>query len=393
MSRRIWVVTAAVLVVVVGIVVVLAATSSHPADTSTGAPALPAAASTTGSAGSEVVVSMGHLDDPANTFAELFTRAADSQAWVLSTPPGVADNGGLVAGASPTGTVTAGFLPSADLTFSVLAQRAPGGTTWSPGDVPGAVAPQPDALATGADGGVAAVLVRPTASVVASGPDLATWHRVATPRDLAPASARCAVTGITAVAFGSTGAPVLGAACAGPTIGIFATAPSGGWVLLGRAPVTGGVRATRVLRLDAGTAGIVGLVEGTGTTTSVVPVWGAAGGLVSGAPLAVPAGWSVLATAVGGGSGRAVTVLLGSDSGSARRISVFDGPPAGAATDTWTDLPAAPAGVAAVATVGTETDAFGVDGSHLTVWSTVPAGTRWTVVAHQTVPIQYGSSS
>ena len=51
-----------------------------------------------------------------------------------------------------------------------------------------------------------------------------------------------------------------------------------------------------------------------------------------------------------------------------------------------------PTGTTAVAVVGGETDAFVPSGSHLRVWADEGTG-PWHVIAHVTVPIQYGSSS
>jgi hypothetical protein len=101
-----------------------AGAASHPA------PAIAASATTL--AQSTAVIAMGHLRDPGNTFWELFLRPAGSPSWVLHTPPGVASNGGLVVAAPPAGSLTVGFLTSADLKFSPVAQRPDGGTSWCP---------------------------------------------------------------------------------------------------------------------------------------------------------------------------------------------------------------------------------------------------------------------
>ena len=63
-----------------------------------------------------------------------------------------------------------------------------------------------------------------------------------------------------------------------------------------------------------------------GKRTSIVAFWG--GGSTDqwsgSAAFSVPAGWSVKATATGGGSGQGVAVLLGS--GAQRRVEVVTGP-------------------------------------------------------------------
>ena len=362
-------------------------------DTST--PVATAASTTTG-AGATVVVAMGHLSDPANTFYELFDRAAGSSSWTLATPPGVADNGGLVVGPSASGTLTVGFLPSADLTFSVLARSSDGGTTWSPGEVPGALASEEDALATGPTGGAAALLAGPGGPVVEAGPALTSWTRLVTTGELVVPGDGCRPVGITAVSISPSGTVVVGTRCSAATrIGVFAatgtagstgssTGRTTGWSPVGTA-VPGAPATTSVLRLSAGPVSPTVLAESErdGRTT-VLASWGTVGPTVG---LPVPPGWSVRATSVGGASGQGESVLLGADSGSGLEIESTAGP--GRA---WVKAPTPPAGSTAVATVGTETDAFVPSGSRLAVWASSSGG-PWTRVDRLSVPIQYGSSS
>ena len=51
--------------------------------------------------------------------------------WKLVTPPGVADNGGLVASADGASSLTVAVRPSQNLAFSPLAATANGGASWS----------------------------------------------------------------------------------------------------------------------------------------------------------------------------------------------------------------------------------------------------------------------
>ena len=60
---------------------------------------------------SDAIVAMGTLSDPINTFWQLFFRPNSTSRWTLATPPGVADNGGLVI--SPSPLAGAAFLASA----------------------------------------------------------------------------------------------------------------------------------------------------------------------------------------------------------------------------------------------------------------------------------------
>ena len=91
-------------------------------------------------------------------FWELLVERAGSSRWSLVTPPGVADNGGLVV--SPRGghSLVAGFRPSEDMVFSPLAATTDAGVTWSPGLLDASLANVPDALAATPDGRLLALL-------------------------------------------------------------------------------------------------------------------------------------------------------------------------------------------------------------------------------------------
>lgn len=162
------------------------------------------------------VLAMGHLDEPTNTFWQMFYRSGPSSRWELATPPGVASNGGLTATIGPSGTVTAGFEPSQGLVFSPLAQTADQGTSWSQGVLPGGLAPVPDALATSGDHHFLALLRDGGGAVVTNGGDLTSWTTITSARNLAASrsSAACGITEFGAITEGTTGDPVVGAACA-----------------------------------------------------------------------------------------------------------------------------------------------------------------------------------
>ncbi|MGO8872615.1 MAG: hypothetical protein ACLQPH_14660 [Acidimicrobiales bacterium] len=402
MSRRALASAAGVAVVVAAAVAVVVVVVSD--GSGSGAPATASAGTTTSQPAplssatatvtrSSLLVPMGDLDDPANTFWELLLRTGGSP-WKLATPPGVADNGGLVVALPPSGPLTAGFLPSADLTFSPLAQTTDGGVTWSPGQLPTALAGAPDALAVSTTGSLLALVTGDGQTVLASSGDPSSWTPLTSTRTLGGRVGSCRVTALAAVSFEPSGAPLLGVRCgSGGVLGLLspdAATPSGrpGWEGVG--PVVGAPGGqTSVLRLEGTAAGMVGLgAVQSGTGSSLVAVWGAgaAGGWTQSSSLTVPSGWSVLATALGGSGGEGVTVLLGS--GATRRVEQVDGP-----GSSWAELPAPPAGIGAVGVVGTETDAVRVSGSRLTVWA-LPAGSDgWRRKTVLTVPVPYGSSS
>ena len=105
-------------------------------------------------------------------FWQVFVRPAGSASWRLATPPGVADNGGLVVSAGAATSLTVAVRPSEHLMFSPLAQTADGGTSWSAaGPIGAPVAASPDALA--ADGGrLVALLSAGTIETSSDGGDL-----------------------------------------------------------------------------------------------------------------------------------------------------------------------------------------------------------------------------
>ncbi len=142
---------------------VIAAGCSSSPTASTGQAAAPAApplaTSFAAAAGAGwAVVQMGGPAAQHNNFWQLFVRQAGTTRWRLATPPGVADNGGLVVAGDGGGSMMTGFRPSQDLTFSPLAASSNGGTSWSPaGPLTPGLAAAPDALAATPAGQVIAL--------------------------------------------------------------------------------------------------------------------------------------------------------------------------------------------------------------------------------------------
>ena len=322
------------------------------------------------------IVAMGGPGE--NSFWELFTRPAAAARWSVVTPPGVADNGGLVAAAPAAGQrLDVAVRPSQGLTFSPLARTGDGGRTWATGLLDAPVAAVPDALASG--GGTTLALLSDGTIDQAAAPGSG-WRRLAAPGDIAASAAarRCQVTALTAIALTPSGAPLAAASCARPGIaGIFARA-AGGWQEAG--PAVPGGRPVRVLRLTGTIGGDTALLQaGTGQAASLLAAWSSDGtSWRMSSPL--PAGtWPVVAS--GTGPGGAVWVLL--PGGRARAVS---GP--GAA---WRTLLPVPRGTAALAAgTGGAFDALAVSRGTLTVYRLTPAG--WAKIQVISVPIQYGSS-
>jgi hypothetical protein len=330
------------------------------------------------------VAVMGGTAAQHNNFWQLFIRPPGTASWRLATPPGVASNGGLVIAPSGARTLTAGFRPSQDLTFTPLAVTSNDGSTWSTGILDAPLADVPDALAA-APGSSQLLALLTDGTAETSGPG-ATWTPVVTRRSLASPAAgtRCGLQLLTAAAFGSTGVMLLAGACAHPGIaGIFADT-GGAWrstgpvlpAVLARQPVT-------VLRLTRTDSGLVALLQaGTGPAASLLAAWSADSGrhwdLSTTFRLAST---PVTAASFGPGGGTAITLT-------GNRGLTIAGP-----GQPWRTLPALPPGTATLASgPGTAMEALAVRGATLNVWRPGADGTGWTEVQAITVPIRYGSS-
>lgn len=360
-------------VLAAGAALLLAACGSSPADPVAAVPApAPLAAVVTGPSGSFATVAMGHLDDPNNTFWEELYRPPGGAAWSLRTPPGVADNGGLVT-ATAGSTLVVGVLPSNKLAFSPLATSSDEGVSYTPALLPSVLTAVPDALATAADGSAYALTA---GRVVASGPALTGWHPVVASGAGARSAGGCEVTGLQAVALTPAG-PAIGAQCATP-------ATSGIYLLVGGAlrdvspPHSGGsVSVIRLVRYGQGLATLLRSDHGGAVTAA----WdAAAGGPWTQSP-PLPVGTIVSTSAGASGS---LSVLWRDGGGVLRAASI------GGDGQAWSDMPPLPAATAAVAVEGGRVDALAVDVTAFTDFELTNG--RWLTVQHLEVPLAFGSS-
>ncbi len=323
------------------------------------------------------VVEMGGSAAQEENFWEMFTRPAGSAAWRLVTPAGVADNGGLVAASTGGASLLTGFLPSQDLTFSPLAATSDSGASWSTaGPVNPGLADVPDALAAGSAGHLIALT---NGGAELGQPGGAAWTRLTTARALAatPAAQPCQVTGLTAVAFGRAGAPVLGTGCGRPAFAGIFTESGGRWHAAG--PAVPNVREdVEVLRLASVGTGLVALLRaGRGPDASAVAAWYDGSGWTLSAPLRTGI---VRSTAIGPGG--SVGIIL-----NATHAATLAGPGA-----SWRALPALPRWTATLALgPGGQVDAIAAHVSTFTDWRLAPAGWTQQQTIHVTIP--YGSSS
>jgi hypothetical protein len=358
---------------------------------STVAAPLPSGTETAG--GAWAVLPMGLLSDPSNTFWQVLHTppgTGSSSHWSVVTPQGVADNGGLVAGAS-TNSVVVGTLPSKFLTFSPLSVSVDNGTSWSPAFLPGALAARPDALADvgGTNGGSFAIV---GSTVLRAGQGAAAWSSLVTLRRLRQVSPRCDATALDAVAAMPSGSPLIATGCGrGGTVAVFTTS-GGSWRQVGTTlhPSFAGW-STSVLRLESnGPATTAVVTAAHGGHAVVVALWQNGGQWSESVPLPVTSNTPLLASSVGAAGTVAVLV------GPARAPVAYDLSPGGR----WTRLPPLPPATRALGPLetgvgfgGSVIDAFTVSGgTELGVYALTPSGTSWAKVQSTEVPLAYGSS-
>jgi hypothetical protein len=387
--------TARTVIAVVGLLTAgtLAGCGTRPVSTvpaAAAAAAPPLATSFADSAGSGwSVVEMGGPAAQHDNFWELFVRSPGAAPWRLATPVGVADNGGLVIAGTGRGTLVTGFRPSQDLTFSPLAATGDDGATWSPSSpVNPGLADAPDALAAGPGGRLLALTTGGGAELGTVKGDGeaggAAWTHLSSVKALAatPAGRACRPTGLTAAAFGSSGAPMLAASCGRPGVAGIFTDSHGGWRAGGPAVPAGlGRQDIEVLALAGEPPGVVALLRaGTGRDASVTAAWSDGGRWTLSAPLRAGAG-PVLSTAIGPGG--AVGVIL-----SPGRGATLAGPGA-----SWRALPALPRWTATLALgPGGRADAIAAHLGTFWDWRTGSGTGGWSLAQTIRVTIPYGSS-
>jgi hypothetical protein len=347
-----------------------------------------AASVTTAGGTSWAVLEMGGSRAEHNNFWQLLTRPAGGSRWALATPPGVADNGGLVAAPLGDRGLIAGFNPSQDLTFSPLATTRDGGAHWAPGLLPAGLAATASALAAGPGGRLLALTGR--GRVQATGPGGAGWTGLTSLGALArtPAARSCGLTGLTSAAFSPAGAPMLAGTCARPGVtGIFSFT-GGSWHAAGPAlPAAYAHRRVTVLRLDPAGSRTMALLSDGGA--QLLAAWEPAGGpWVLSAPLALGSK-TVRSTAAGPGG--TAGVVLGTGLG-ATVTPVGRAGDAAAAAARWHQLPALPAHSAdLVLGPAAQVSALAPDGATLVSWRL--SGTEsWVRQQVMKVPVPLGSS-
>jgi len=357
------------------------ATASAPAVT------VPLSTSLVTAQGTWAIAVMGGPAASENNFWQLFVRPAGASRWSLATPPGVADNGGLVAAGTGKSLVI-GFRPSQDLAFSPLATSTDTGKDWTPGLLDAGLADDPGAIAVEPSGQALALLQDGTIQTAATAAAAAAgrWSELTTrPALAASAPGRsCGLRGLEAVSFGVNRTPMAVGSCQRPGVaGVFIDA-SGTWRSAGLTlPAADRGDRAEVLGLAATSGGNAALVL---AGDSLLAAWSNGTHWTVSAPATGVGSGAVRAS--GFGTGGSAWLLLGGG-----RAEIISGP--GAA---WQSLPPVPPGTMTLAPAGTAMpgpgggwDALAVSGSELTVWRLAEGA--WARVQLIKVPIEYGSSS
>jgi len=351
------------------------------------APALLATSLTTAT-GTWAVAVMGGSAASHNNFWQLFVRPAGTSRWKLVTPPGVADNGGLVLADAGGRSLITAFRPSQFLTFTPLSVTRDGGSAWAvAGPLDAALADSPDALAV-SPGTQRLLAVLTTGTAKLAEPGYRRWTTLVTRRTLAATTAgrRCGLTSLTAATFTASGEPMLAGSCSRPgTAGIFAS-QGGEWRSAGPAlPARLAGQHITVVRLTRTATGLAALLKaGTSPTASLVAAWSSSAGTGSRWVLSAPVrlGDADLTSVSFGSSGSVAIILNG------QHAQAIAGP-----AGTWLPLPDLPAGTATL-TLGASGGyiALGVHRARLSVWQLGRASAGWRETQTIKVPIQFGSS-
>jgi hypothetical protein len=345
------------------------------------------------SAGTWATVPMGHLDQPLNTFWQLFFRATDASSWSNATSTlAVATNGGLII-ATPDGqSVEVGIRPANLLTFSTLLTASPTQPSWTTGVLPAGLASDNSALATDSVSGTSAALLNNGDGVhaVSSARGLSSWRTLTTEGALAssPPGRRCGLDSVTAVGYEGTQVLIGGGCRHTGTVGIFSRSGDA-WRLVGPAlPRPLDPDSVDVISLKQTTEGVATVLAVTSPKqgTSLIAAWAGSGGQwnVSGA---LPLRPSQRVLSIGPAGGVGMFVVL-SQSGGPEEGAVVGGPGI-----SWHSLPTLPGGTSTLAFgPASAVDALAVNDTAFADWALAPGSSRWVRGQTISVPIQFGSS-
>jgi hypothetical protein len=363
------------------------------ATTSPGQPAardasLALATSIETSDGTWATIPMGHLDQPLNTFWQLFFRPGGTARWTNEVSSlAVATNGGLLI-ASPGGPQLAvGIRPSDLLSFSPVLVQPSHGQPWSPVAPVASLAAHPNALAVGAHGRALALSTSgQRGEVLASTPDMASWGVVTTGSALASSAPgrACVIGSLTAVGWAEGHVAVAAACRTAGVVGILVRS-AGGWRLAGpKLPVAGTVTVRALVPTAVGLCALLTVSDA--SHTSLYAAWMVSPTAWRLSPaLQIPSA-QVLSVGPDGSSG--TYVVLHRREAAVTSAFTIAGP-----GKSWSTLPAPPAHTVTLAFGPRGTlDALSADNTVFTDWTLARGSAHWTRIQTTTVPIEFGTS-
>jgi hypothetical protein len=360
-----------------------------------GAPVRPATvapltSSASNAAASWVTVPMGHLDDPLNTFWQVLVRPAASSQWRLVTPPGVADNGGLVLSAPAGSQAVVGFRASQVLAFSPLAATVDLGRSYTPQLVPAALAAVPDALAAGTVGDAAALVDDGAEVMTARGDPTGAigfrWQRdVSLSALAASAGPGCGLTRLSAVAVTADATYIGGSCRRAGRVAIVEQVAGGNHLVPVVLPSGAAEDQVDVVRLAAAGDKVSALLALHGANGSAfAAAWSSPGGASWAVSGELPARARLVSTSTTAQTGFAV---LTSSPDGALAVAVCE-----PGQQAWAQLPAPPQGTVAIAVADRRVDALAVDPTRVVDFVLTAGGATWSRSQVTTVPIPFGSS-
>jgi hypothetical protein len=379
------------LLIAIGLSAPLDASASN--DLSTRAPMpIPLATSLQSDVGTWATLPMGHLNQPLNTFWQLFFRPSGSATWsdkVEATA--TATNGGLVMATAAGQPTIVGVRPANLLHFSPLISTT-NGQSWSNGVLQAGLAASPSALSTTSEGTLALVKSGLDARVVTDDGSLSNWRTMTSARQLASSTVgrECGLLSLTSVVSLGGDAMVGGDCTRTGVVGIFAE-HSGKW-RIDSPTLSGSLRRGRVQVLSLG--------ETPAGLTALLGIRGKSGMALAGAWTTGSGGWSVSLPLALGSSEHLISFGPASENGifaltanasGARRLAVVNS--SGLA---WQQMPPPPSETATIAFAqapGSTTNALAAHDTTMTVWTLDATASKWDKSQVLRVNIEFGSSS
>lgn len=343
--------------------------------------------------GTWAAVPMGHLDEPLNTFWQLFFLPRGGSSFVNEASHlGVATNGGLVlasGGAEQSGPLLVGTRPSHLLTYSALVSTADA-HSWSP------VAPVSGdalAIANAPDGEHLAVVASRSGTrlMTSSHTGSTGWTTLASAASIGASAAgrACEPSALTAVATTGSGAVLAGASCSREGVAGVFVEHGGEWRRAGpNLPSADRVAFASVLSLRNAAGTTVGLFAlKSGAREQLVAGWSKEPGSTA---------WSLSAPLSLGPSNRVVSI---GPAGTRAGSFVLTAGPAGerlflpGQNLRWRSLPPPPPGTSTVAfSAAGRVDALAVSDVVMTDWTLPRGASRWVRRRATRVDIIFGSS-